>query len=71
MADLSFGRWFHGSRPGVDEPVLMKLCEIASQETGASVQVANLNAPGQIVLSGNRKALGKVWSWLGLPAHVE
>ncbi|MGI5837618.1 MAG: ACP S-malonyltransferase, partial [Chloroflexota bacterium] len=44
---------------GLDEPVLMKLCEMASQETGASVQVANLNAPGQIVLSGNRKALGK------------
>lgn len=44
---------------GLDEPVLVRLCETASQETGASVQVANLNAPGQVVLSGNRKALAK------------
>lgn len=42
---------------GLDEPVLVGLCETASQETGAVVQVANLNAPGQVVLSGNREAL--------------
>jgi len=42
---------------GLEEPALVEVCLTASRETGASVQVANLNAPGQIVLSGNRKAL--------------
>jgi len=42
---------------GLEESVLVQICQTASQETGATVQVANLNAPGQIVLSGDRKAL--------------
>jgi [acyl-carrier-protein] S-malonyltransferase len=44
---------------GLDEAPLNQVCSRASQETGASVQVANLNAPGQIVISGNRKALDR------------
>lgn len=44
---------------GLEESPLVQLCEAASQETGASVQVANLNAPGQVVVSGNRKALAR------------
>ena len=42
---------------GLDEGPLVQVCMQASSETGASVQVANLNAPGQIVISGNRRAL--------------
>lgn len=42
---------------GLDEYPLVQVCAQASSETGASVQVANLNAPGQIVISGNRRAL--------------
>jgi len=42
---------------GLDEGPLKQVCARASMETGASVQVANLNAPGQIVISGSRRAL--------------
>lgn len=42
---------------GLDEAALNGICAQASRETDASVQVANLNAPGQIVISGNRLAL--------------
>ncbi|HEX9015832.1 MAG TPA: ACP S-malonyltransferase, partial [Chloroflexota bacterium] len=44
---------------GLDEEPLARVCSRASEETGASVQVANLNAPGQIVISGSRRALDR------------
>lgn len=44
---------------GLDEAPLIELCLRASEETGATVQVGNLNAPGQVVLSGNRRALAR------------
>ena len=44
---------------GLDEGPLTEVCAQASAETGASVQVANLNAPGQIVISGSRRALAR------------
>ncbi|HEX2986868.1 MAG TPA: ACP S-malonyltransferase [Chloroflexota bacterium] len=42
---------------GLEEGPLVDVCSAASKETGESVQVANLNAPGQIVISGHRKAI--------------
>jgi len=44
---------------GLEEQLLVELCSRASQETRAIVQVANLNAPGQVVLSGSRHALAR------------
>lgn len=44
---------------GLDESALEDVCRRASEETGATVQVANLNAPGQVVLSGDRRALAR------------
>ena len=44
---------------GLDEDSLAEVCARASHETGAAVQIANLNAPGQIVISGNRVALDR------------
>jgi [acyl-carrier-protein] S-malonyltransferase len=43
---------------GLGEAELVALCDEASQRSGAHAQVANLNAPGQVVLSGDRAALG-------------
>src|SRR5207302_912308 len=36
---------------------LAAVCAEASARSGASVQIANLNGPGQIVLSGDRRAI--------------
>lgn len=44
---------------GLDEPALREACTGASQN-GSSVEVANLNAPGQLVVSGARDALERV-----------
>ncbi len=44
---------------GLDEAPLLDVCAKASEVTGVSVQVANLNAPGQVVLSGHRAALAR------------
>ncbi|MHB0868215.1 MAG: ACP S-malonyltransferase [Chloroflexota bacterium] len=44
---------------GLDEAALVELCTRASHDVGATVQVANLNAPGQVVISGNRRALAR------------
>jgi [acyl-carrier-protein] S-malonyltransferase len=41
----------------LDEDVLARVCLQASEEVGTLAQVANLNSPGQIVLSGERRAL--------------
>lgn len=45
---------------GLDEGSLDGICPRASEETGAWVQIANLNSPGQVVLSGDRRALDRV-----------
>ncbi len=44
---------------GLEGQPLIEVCRRASEETGAIVQVANLNAPGQVVLSGNRRSLAR------------
>jgi [acyl-carrier-protein] S-malonyltransferase len=44
---------------GLDEIALRAACTTASQN-GSSVEVANLNAPGQLVVSGARDALERV-----------
>jgi [acyl-carrier-protein] S-malonyltransferase len=42
---------------GLGEQELDSICVAASERAGAHAQVANLNAPGQIVLSGDQAAL--------------
>jgi [acyl-carrier-protein] S-malonyltransferase len=42
---------------GLDASQLEPICEQASRQAGETVQVANLNAPGQVVLSGHRAAI--------------
>lgn len=42
---------------GLDAGTCMDICERASEQTGLRVQVANLNAPDQVVLSGARPAI--------------
>lgn len=44
---------------GLDEAALVDVCARATAEVGTTVQVANLNAPGQVVISGNRRALAR------------
>lgn len=41
----------------LDEEKVSDLCQQASRESGGIVQVANINSPGQIVISGDRTAL--------------
>jgi [acyl-carrier-protein] S-malonyltransferase len=42
---------------GVDEPKLTELCHQASEVTDQIVDLANINAPGQLVVSGHRQAI--------------
>lgn len=42
---------------GMDEASLSNVCSEASAQAGATVQMANFNAPGQLVISGNRLAV--------------
>src|SRR5262249_34910165 len=44
---------------GLDEAVLREACLAASQD-GSTVQVANLNAPGNLIVSGTRDALQRL-----------
>ncbi len=44
---------------GLEPDILEPICAAASSEIGCHVQVANLNAPGQVVLSGERAALDR------------
>lgn len=44
---------------GLDEDALSALCIQASRESGARVQIANMNGPGQVVISGLRSALSR------------
>jgi [acyl-carrier-protein] S-malonyltransferase len=41
----------------VDDETVTDICQRASQEAGTVVQVANYNSPGQVVISGDNKAL--------------
>jgi len=41
----------------LDDETVTDICQRASQETEAVVQVANYNSPGQVVISGDNKAL--------------
>ena len=43
----------------VEDAEVEKACREASDETGQPVQIANYNSPGQIVISGDRKALAR------------
>jgi [acyl-carrier-protein] S-malonyltransferase len=42
-----------------DVPDVERACRDASEETGNPVQIANYNAPGQLVISGDREALSR------------
>lgn len=42
---------------GLDEPVVQSICEACAE--GEVVAPANLNAPGQIVIAGNREAVNR------------
>jgi [acyl-carrier-protein] S-malonyltransferase len=44
---------------GLDEPALRAACEAASHN-GSSVELANLNSPGQLIVSGARDAIERV-----------
>jgi [acyl-carrier-protein] S-malonyltransferase len=44
---------------GLEAEILDEICQMASQETGGIVQLANYNSPGQIVISGHKEALGQ------------
>ena len=41
----------------LDMPIVTQICAQASEESGRSVQVANDNCPGQVVISGDEAAL--------------
>jgi len=43
----------------MDDAEVEKACREASNETGWPVQIANYNSPGQIVISGDQKALAR------------
>jgi [acyl-carrier-protein] S-malonyltransferase len=43
----------------LDDSTLEEICRRASQETGAIVQIANYNSPGQVVISGSGDALDR------------
>jgi [acyl-carrier-protein] S-malonyltransferase len=44
---------------GLDAPAVAEACEAASAEVGAVVTPANLNAPGQVVIAGEAKAVAR------------
>ena len=44
---------------GIDAAALTGICRRAQKETGQAVQIANDNCPGQIVISGARRALAR------------
>lgn len=44
---------------GMDEDTLVAVCQQAAQETGEVVELANLNCPGQIAISGTVAAVGR------------
>ena len=44
---------------GLEAETVGEICQMASQDSGGIVQLANYNSPGQIVISGHREALGR------------
>ena len=44
---------------GLERSVLAKVCLQASEETGQSVEIANDNAPGQVVISGHKLSVSR------------
>ncbi|SFE39749.1 ACP S-malonyltransferase [Alteribacillus iranensis] len=44
---------------GLDRDLLHEITELATEQVGEKVQLANLNAPGQIVISGEKKAVDR------------
>ena len=44
---------------GLEAQVVDEACQLAGEETGTVVQVANYNSPGQIVISGEQEGLEK------------
>ncbi len=44
---------------GLEAKTLDEIYQMASQEIGGIVQLANYNSPGQIVISGHKEALGR------------
>lgn len=44
---------------GLEAEVVDEACQLAGEETGTVVQVANYNSPGQIVISGEQEGLEK------------
>jgi [acyl-carrier-protein] S-malonyltransferase len=44
---------------GLGAETLDEICQLAGQETGGVVQLANYNSPGQIVISGHKEAVGR------------
>ena len=45
---------------GADTDLLQGLCQVISRELGAIVEVANVNCPGQVVVSGTRTAVDEL-----------
>lgn len=43
----------------MDDAEVERACKEASEATGEAVQIANYNSPGQVVISGNEKALAR------------
>lgn len=41
----------------MDDAEVEQACQEAAEETGLAVQIANYNSPGQVVISGDKKAL--------------
>jgi [acyl-carrier-protein] S-malonyltransferase len=48
----------------MDDSTVETACRDAAAETGAPVQIANYNAPGQVVISGDRQALARAMALL-------
>ena len=44
---------------GIDAPAIRAVVEETTRESGAEVQLANFNAPSQIVISGDREAVNR------------
>jgi [acyl-carrier-protein] S-malonyltransferase len=43
----------------MDDQDVERACQDAAGETGKAVQIANYNSPGQVVISGDKEALGR------------
>jgi [acyl-carrier-protein] S-malonyltransferase len=43
----------------MDDAAVERACQQASDDTGNPVQIANYNSPGQVVISGDKDALGR------------